>query len=549
MYLCYDVRGIQSFIFRIPKLKYIIGGSALIDRFDRETTRNIIENNNIDGCQCLFTGGGKGSFDCDTKESAQKLQKAILSEAHKIGVDIRFGMSESYDDASKHAENLFPYIPDNLSGSYPCNISGLYPVATSEGEHPIVRKRLFNRNAEKDSDEYKMYRYFENRLLKKEGLAQLLEPENSERAEKLEFFHNVSTTDDQGNDDWDGDIGAKVLGDRNRWAVICMDGNDMGSQMTAKHKELENDPDIGHKMSAWVKAMSAAIDRCSIEATKAGIKAVYDKWVDSDDQQNLDDDEKFVLPIRPLVVGGDDITLLCHVSFAITFVKAACQKFNEVSRLENENSLKVLGASIWPATGGEISISAGVLFCPVSLPLHSAMAYTEALLASAKTRGRKVKTEQVAKGQSANRPTPASIDWENITDSVIETPAIYRRRHLYFKDPEINKNVSLTRKPYTLEEFNAVEDLVQKYKNIPTSIRHKILPALCKSRNDRMAFIASIAKNYKDLAIDLAEEGFKIFGDKPSKWIPENNEISTSVIDALQLLEEDKRMEEGTNND
>lgn len=37
MYLYYDIRGIQSFIFRIPKLKYIIGGSALIDRFDRTT--------------------------------------------------------------------------------------------------------------------------------------------------------------------------------------------------------------------------------------------------------------------------------------------------------------------------------------------------------------------------------------------------------------------------------------------------------------------------------------------------------------------------------
>ncbi|MEA2061393.1 MAG: hypothetical protein U9P10_12985 [Thermodesulfobacteriota bacterium] len=41
IYLCYDVKGIQSYIFKIPKLKYIIGGSALIDQFDKETVKNL----------------------------------------------------------------------------------------------------------------------------------------------------------------------------------------------------------------------------------------------------------------------------------------------------------------------------------------------------------------------------------------------------------------------------------------------------------------------------------------------------------------------------
>ena len=63
MYLCYDIRGIQSFIFRIPKLKYIIGGSAVIDRFDRETIKNLMLPQ---GCERLFTGGGKGTFSCST---------------------------------------------------------------------------------------------------------------------------------------------------------------------------------------------------------------------------------------------------------------------------------------------------------------------------------------------------------------------------------------------------------------------------------------------------------------------------------------------------
>mgnify|MGYP003304345226 CR=1 FL=1 len=400
-----------------------------------------------------------------------------------------------------------------------------------------------------DSEEYKMFRYFEQRLLEKEGLATELDAAN---AEKLEFFHNVATTDDRGNYDKDGDIGAKVLGDRNRWAVICMDGNDMGSQMTEKLKSLEGDGEKGVKMSRWVKAMSAAIDRCSTQAAKAGIKAVYDKWAPSDDQQNIEGEKKFVLPLRPLVVGGDDITILCHVNYAMDFVKAACETFEQVSREENDKAVNEIGESIWPATGGKISISAGILYCPVSLPLHSAIVYTEALLASAKTRGRAVKAASVAKGESAKCPTPASVDWEHITDSVIETPAIYRRRHLYFADPDIGKNVCLTMRPYTLQEFSGVESLVEKYrKKIPTSTRHKVTVALAKSQNDRMAFVASIAKNHKDLAEDLMEPGFEIFGVGKSKWVEslDHKEISTPVVDAMQLLEEEMRMKEGTNND
>lgn len=557
MFLCYDVRGIQSFIFRIPKLKYIIGGSAVIDRFDRETIKNLTLPQ---GCECLFTGGGKGTFVCPSKESAEELRKLILAEATKIGVDIRFGIDENYDQASKHATDLYPFIPQDLSGGFPCNVSGLYPVDSPKGEHPIVKARLFNRSAPRDSEEYKMFRYFEYRLLEKEKLAVELDSSNPE---KLEFFHNVAGTDDRGNYDKDGDIGAKVLGDRNRWAVICMDGNDMGSQMTEKIKSLEGDAEKGVKMSRWVKAMSAAIDRCSTEAAKAGIKAVYDKWVKSDDQQNLEGDDKFVLPMRPLVVGGDDVTVLCHVNYAIDFVKAVCDKFEQVSQEENAKALQDIGESIWPATGGRITISAGILYCPVSLPLHSAIAYAEALLASAKTRGREVKAKLVKQGGEANQlqPTPASIDWEHITNSVLETPAIYRKRHLYFYDPDIKKKVCLTKRPYTLQEFETVLKLKNRYGTkregqdsrdaIPTTIRHKVSEALTKSQNSRMAFVASIAKNYKDLAQDLCENGFEIFGKSESKWelSADGGELSTSVVDALQLLEEDKRMEEGTNND
>lgn len=507
-YLCYDVRGIQSFIFRIPKLKYIVGGSALIDQFDRETVPSL---NGEFGCTLLYAGGGKGTFVCADDVSAEQIKAKIMDKAHEIGLDIRFGCDENYVEASRNATSVYPFIPENLNGK-PCPTSGLYPVENGD-THPVVKKRFFYHGE-------KMFRWYENDLLKN-----LVWPERLERYKEGSFFHNVNERVKDGSNDESGVHGSKALGRRNRWAVICMDGNDMGSQLRAKSEELR--AAAPEKMVEWLQTMSSAIDRCSREATKAGILAVIDAWAGSkDDDCNLSG-ENVVLPIRPIIVGGDDISVICHVSYAMLFVKTVVDKFNELSKLTPE---------AWPATGGEITISAGVLYCPVSLPLHTAVNYAESLLASAKGYGR----EFAVKG----KPAVPCVDWEMLTDSVVDTPAARRKRDLVFFDQDINKTVYLTRRPCTMTEYADIEKLADRYKSYPNTTLHKVLPAMRKGFYDRLAFVAQIAKR-KNLVEDLAEPGYEING-KPSKWVDEGGSRKTSVIDAIQLVEETHRMEQET---
>ena len=72
LYLCYDIRGIQSFIFRVPKLKYIIGGSAIVDRFDREIMPQLPLKTNQEH---IYSAGGKGSFYCVDEDQIIDLKK------------------------------------------------------------------------------------------------------------------------------------------------------------------------------------------------------------------------------------------------------------------------------------------------------------------------------------------------------------------------------------------------------------------------------------------------------------------------------------------
>lgn len=511
LYLCYDVKGIQSFIFKIPKLKYIIGGSALIDKFDRETIRGL----SIMGTKRIYSGGGKGAFICDDKTAAEKLKEAIIIEAHEIGLDIRFGQNQNFSEAINKADEIYPFIPpDSLDGE-PCNISGLYPVKKGETEHPVVHKRIVEENN----------RWFEKQFVNKEIKDLVVIPGSN--AEIL-FFRNVDPNDI----DPSGKEGHAAIGKSNRWAVICMDGNDMGLQFK---KRLEtSDVDLMN----WIIEMSSSLDYCSHEAARCGMQQVINERYK--EEKNRLPSDRITLPVRPIVVGGDDITILCHAGYAMTFVKEAIRVFNETSILK-QKELEKKGINLWPATNGQITISAGILYCPVSLPLHTAIAYTESLLASAKSRGRRNFKE--------GSPSPACIDWEQVTESVIDTPTARRKRELSFFDKEINEKVDLTQRPYTLDEFKELEELVKMYramieeKKLPTTIRNQIRVGMRAGFSDRLAFIAGIKNNHKELFENLCE--YKGFEDllKKSRWKTDGKKRSTDVLDALLLLEEENRME------
>ena len=493
-YVCYDVKGIQSFIFRVPKLKYVIGGSALIDRFDRKTMPEL----KVAGAERISSAGGKGSFRCESESVADQVEKAVIAAAHAVGLDVRIGRASTFVKAAKTADRTYSCQPESYQGQ-PCRASGLYPVqSTRDGVHPIVDKRC----------EPQLRRYFEQQMAGRIAGSLALAD-----ADSFEFFHNVDAEDPEGR------IGAKALGGRNRWAVICMDGNDMGTQ----YREQARRTDGGDIDFSWLKKMSAALDECTRGAATEGVIEVLQEWQRDNKGQCGE-----TLPIRPVVIGGDDVIVLCHVSYAFTFVKRVCEAFNLRSKTYKD---------LWVGTGGELTISAGILFCPVSLPLHTAIPYAESLLASAKTRGRKAK-------QSEREASPAALDWEQVTDGLIDTPAARRQRELRFYDKGCGYGLDLTCRPYLLKDFNQLEVLASRYEEIPPSSRAEVLPALTAPYNDRLAYYARIKKNHPGLYDDLQEfEPEHALGGKWKRMTETGSGYyQTSVVDALLLLEERKRM-------
>ena len=446
-------------------------------------------------------------------------------------------------EAIRNHEDHYTFLPDESDG-HPCAISGLYPVTSYSGKgkahdiHPVVYRRIYDRPPGVDAKDAVVNDALENRLLVPGKLR--LPPGLNDTT--LKFFRSVDEDDDSSPEDRIEATRAKAaLGNRNRWAVICMDGNDMGRQFqTLGETDHEN-----LKIETRASNMSSALDRCAHAATLSGLQQVLKYW--GEDAKRIqaatyswDDCKKTILPVRPLAVGGDDIIVLCHVSYAMDFVLEASRIFSEHSEKLN------IDGDLWPATGGKLSISAGILYCPVSLPLHSAIQYTELLLASAKNKGRESKQD--------NAPSPACIDWENVTDGMLETPSARRKRDLLFIDGELSDDdpegvsVSLTERPYRIEDIPTLLEDCDRYSQYPTSIWQQVLPGLSQPYFDRQMFLAKLGKNYPELAKDLKED---LKPDKngrfgKSKWRQIDTIRTTPVVDAIKILEERGRMQNKT---
>lgn len=496
-FLCYDLKAIQSFIFRVPKLKYIIGGSAIVDEFDRDIAPGLAK---VGICDLVSSGGGKGGYHCRDSTAADELERKLVQQAHQFGLDIRLGTHDDYSEAASCASRLYSYVPRELDG-HPCPASGLYPTPIPGEPHPVIEKRV----------EQGRHARFEERLFKLMSLKSISDLAHPE------FLRSIDAADRGGF----GSAGYESMGRRARWAVVCMDGNDMGQQFRCMKGR---DPST---LRRWVAEMSAALDETSTHACAAGIAAVVELW-----KQNVNlsactysqgGSDRTVLPIRPIIVGGDDIAVICHPAYAFEFVKASTQAWEEQSRVAADRSS--FRKELWPASGGRLTISAGVFFCPSSMPLHAAVSYTELLLASAKRKGRE---------SQSTAPSPSCIDWESATESMLDTPMERRKRELEFTDADRGDAViRLTERPYSLTQFGELENLAHELtRSLPRSLRHEILPALRQGAHDRALYRYRMMKSHGDFADRLNEHHSHGF------WTSRSGTYTTKLVDAISLLEE-----------
>ncbi len=555
VYLCYDIKGIQQFIYSVPKLQYIIGSSILIDQFDKDLGDKFLGNSGK--CKCISSGGGRGTIECDSVDSAAELRKKLIDRAHSVGLDICIGVADNLTQANLGADELYAYIPEDLSGE-PCSVSGIWPVG-KDGYKTGVNKMIEDRrNAARSRTEQGVYDTMGERIIQEiEGSlpASLRAEKESGKFTKFSFLRAIRAT--AGDDDKTKAAAAAAdfsLDKRNRWAIIALDGNNIGAQ----YKEFFRQRPGQEEREFWIQEMSKALTECTRGAFTAALQEeIAEWWEDVEVSKNFaienyvnKQEQELVLPFRPLVIGGDDILCICHSKYAFSMVEKICTKFNELSikkaeeyREEMRGKVNFGICKLWPASNDRLTISAGVVFCKVTYPLHTAIPYAESLLASAKGRF----AQHTLEGGVA----PAALDWEHITEGFIDTPEARRKRELEFFDQDIERNMLLTQRPYSLDEFKElekkVEGLFKDTKGISRNIYLRAKDVLTKPWVSRVQWYAALSKSKNESLANYLKEDYPGSDScnlgKGWDYNEKTETQSTWLLDALLLLEEEERFE------
>lgn len=167
-------------------------------------------------------------------------------------------------------------------------------------------------------------------------------------------------------------------------AIIHADGNSLGQTLAML-------PADEHYSQKWHQ-FSVKLD----EATKAAAQRAFATHF----KDHADYQDKKCLPFRPIILGGDDLTVICAASKGIDFTRDFLQAFAEECQLRQD------------ALGKALTACAGIAFVKKSYPFYFGVELAEQLCTQAK---------KVAKASlAASAPVPSCLMFHRELSSFVE---------------------------------------------------------------------------------------------------------------------------------
>ena len=414
-----SIQGIQSYIFQTNELKDIIGASELVNEICEDFVRMYREESASKGEMIIHAAGNiKCIFDDEDacRRAVRDFPKHAMEMAPGITISQAVVKIESNDDYPDGAEKLESLLRAQRNHPVKSLTTGLMAMERSRKTGlPATTIEYAKTNKEKDEylDEGTVAK---RNVINKEGKKDYDPSEAKDLYLKLtgeKIKHDRRPYD------------TKDLTDRNDWiAVIHADGNGLGEIVA----NIGKDPGVMHKFSD-------KLDEATLAAAKEAYNAIREKAEKAEKAEKL--------PIRPVVIGGDDLTVICRGNLAVNFVKEYLRAFEYrtkenfkglVPKIENEEANKLLSRGL--------TACAGIAFIKSSYPFYYGYDLAEALCGEAKN---DAKSDDIKKANDGK--APSCLMFHKVQSSFVEDYAEIKRKELTTAD-----GGSLCFGPYYLNE-------------------------------------------------------------------------------------------------
>ena len=353
--LLFDTRSIQRYIFSGNRLRTNVGASYIVDRifFDvliDGVLKKIFPDENFSAvedawnpandlaapwekmraCCVAYVGGGNALvlFDSSAEdrrvEVVKKFTRKLLVERPGLKVGAALGELQLVDGELKGIDELYIAIKENQNKIFPAvNVpyTGLTLSCEINGEAANFCRR-----------EGGELRFISQETAVKSNFADAANVDLRNRFDEIFALKNF----EQMNFEFPSEI--DKLGQtegENYFAIVHVDGNNMGLKFQACNGLTER-----RKLSREIRrktegSFAELLRKIFLMKTSGGFDKILKLGKDN-------------LPIRPLIIGGDDVTFLCPANVAILFTKTLVELFEHLTEKISRHMDACAGIAILP---------------------------------------------------------------------------------------------------------------------------------------------------------------------------------------------------------
>ena len=385
-----DTRSIQKYVFGCNRLKTNTGASYLVDGIFTEAMVNVLKQsglkmpaqdwkeakelemskeNSDTECEIAYIGGGnmlilvrKGEESLSIcRELVQKWSLKVLLETPGLKTGVAIGeidlgkdnfqdsLKALYTKLKENQNNVLPQVDLPYTGfSIECDYSGKVANVYNKKYKRLVSAEVEAKTVAFDAADKKIKKNFSEVL-----------------GNEYDFCSELESL---GYKDGESYI-----------SVIHIDGNNMGVKFSSC-RDMQERKNLSKKVQETVEHAFGYLIK--------NIVTEYDSYADVLDMRVLKQGNKRLLPLRPIIIGGDDITFICPGRMGLQYAQAFIDYVNSEDLLDDK-----LYKYIKEETGKQISKSlsccAGVAIVPAKYPFFRAYELAEQLCDEAKALSRK----------------------------------------------------------------------------------------------------------------------------------------------------------------
>ncbi|WP_148038888.1 hypothetical protein [Proteiniphilum sp. X52] len=309
------VQGIQGFIFQTNKLREIVGASELVEEICTDMFVGLFTKAKINykDENCILHAAGNIKYMFDNEEECKKIVRIFPKMVAEFSPGITASqavvkMEGAFSDFKEAVGELETRLRVQrnkpmrsatlgLMGMLRCRQTGLPVVLkpNDKGKNDLIDAGTWAKLYEIDKKNNKVRKKTTLSLCKK-AFCKTEEEKSSLKDDQVAYDIEKITKDN----DW--------------IAIIHADGNGLGQIV----QEIGKDEDK-------FKRFSENLDKATQMAAVKAYNSLEDRIKESK-----------IIPIRPIVLGGDDLTVICRADLALDYVTEFIKQFEEKTKFVAE---------------------------------------------------------------------------------------------------------------------------------------------------------------------------------------------------------------------